>query len=65
MRPLRFLTIVAAIAPWLAAMAFVGYIAKPVDRPADYWECQKVFPQRYCKLQHLQATVAQEDNGRR
>jgi hypothetical protein len=56
MHPFRFLTIAAAIAPWLAAIAFVVY--SPVA--ADYVSCIKLHPQKYCRLTHLPATVAQE-----
>jgi hypothetical protein len=60
MHPLRFLAIAAAIAPWLAAIAFVVYSPATEDRPADYVSCTKLHPQKYCRLTHLPATVAQE-----
>jgi hypothetical protein len=38
---------------------------KPADRPADYWRCQELHPARYCRIQHLPASLAQEHNGSR
>ncbi len=60
MHPLRFLTIAAAIAPWLAAIAFVAYSPATEDSPAEYAACIEFHPQKYCRLTHLPATVAQE-----
>jgi hypothetical protein len=66
MHPLRFLTIAAAIAPWLAAIAFISYSPKLEDRPVDYAACQKLHPERYCRLTHMPASFAQEQaNGHR
>jgi hypothetical protein len=52
----------------LSAMVATGVLfPRPAlkDRPADYWACQQLHPERYCRLEHLPETVAQEENGRR
>ena len=52
---------------WLAVIIAAATVGpKPQeDRPADYWGCRSLHPERYCRLQHLQATVAQEQDGSR
>jgi hypothetical protein len=57
---IRMLSLVTA----LVAAFFIGS-PKPQDRPGDYWACKQLHPDRYCRLQHLPATVAQESNGNR
>jgi len=59
--PMR-LSIVIILAA--AAAAFV-FARPPEDRPEEYLACVQLHPQKYCRLQHLPATVAEEQASAR
>jgi hypothetical protein len=42
-----------------AGAAFV-FARPPEDRPEEYLACVQLHPERFCRLKHLQATVAEE-----